>query len=1283
MCKTKKFSLVVALLFIFLACVCAGISFFPTAAAVKEGKSENEDVVVMDSVSDYTSVCEWGAPTSERVTTLTAINGKTSMGGGIGSFPEKFSSFWDPITYSDSLTDGFKKTLASEALDGKVIIQSLNPWDFTVFQDVIFNTPITLSETCNTLIFRMYLHLSSSETYCLENGVPMHGNLGIWIYGIGDTGVVGEGVRIPFDITQDKWIDFEISGDDALKLADEDGVIKGFTMASGIINNSKSDVFYAGLDSAVCIDRVSSGYRVVKPDRSIFNASGDFSQAANTVATSVEGVTKMGGGVTKFEFPDFSWSSSTTVGGTFAHLNDGSDDGNVLGHIFNGWGFTVSRVLTFSQSVDRADVDGITIRLATHLSSSDTYGIVGENPPHGGTGIYLFAPDSDGALGEGVLIPYDVKQDEWVDFMITGEQLDKLVDSNGKISGFWMGSGIISENSGVLYGYGGDFTNSAYLLIDSVKVNHKQTVLYKDDNESLLSKELYTGEMPFYVPEKAGKAFIGWTVNVADGRLLGFKEEFSLDITSLYAQWTNKGDLSAVNGYYFDGDKKIMIFKDGTVKFDADYGEIGYYTYGSNGTLYAFTVEERLDINLSSLTKVDSVEVVYMDGEFGNELFEKTLVEKGATPKNLPNGNSSFEFWSKELNGRSYQFSDALNEDLTLYAVNRYSTADRMVVTAKSDYKQGEGWPLQSIGGVTSMNSGTATITDPVFKFHFPIRSTKVSDYAKWDGSDDGYAFSMLVGSWGFSVGTPILFNAPIDVTNYDSITFRIFAHFSPNSPYGGNLWGGAGVRIFGAHSDGSDPGVLVPLDVQQDQWVDLTVGKELLEILADSDGYMYGFNLGAAIVVDTSAEKGKGAWHTGFDWQHQDIHKSTYILIDYITLSSEKTMSFVDTDGQVLKSQTFKGGQPADVSFVPEKAGKVFTGWTAYEQPLNYSETFNQSVNLYANWVDAADVTSVSGLYRKDGLSQVSVFSDGSVKVDGIQKVISSGVGADGVAYLATKTGVYTYDLSAYDKVSSHQVILNDGMGGSEKFLVASGETFIPTLTRSGYVIDKLYNVDTAGVFAAGTDTVHSDIELTVVWKYDEVDDYSSVVGSYYCLDKKAMLTLKLDNVATLDGNTYAYYLLTSDEIIIEGLGNGTYNGTYINFVGNYVKLGEFTVVFDTGRGNAAPEKQTVNGGSYKAVKPENPTLEGYEFVCWVTADGEEFNFDTVITKSTQLFAKWNKIPTENVEDDVVLPPKDKGDNDSSALVWIIVSVAVFVVGAGTATTVILIKKKRSKQNK
>ena len=56
--------------------------------------------------------------------------------------------------------------------------------------------------------------------------------------------------------------------------------------------------------------------------------------------------------------------------------------------------------------------------------------------------------------------------------------------------------------------------------------------------------------------------------------------------------------------------------------------------------------------------------------------------------------------------------------------------------------------------------------------------------------------------------------------------------------------------------------------------------------------------------------------------------------------------------------------------------------------------------------------------------------------------------------------------------------------------------------------------------------------------------------------------------------------------------------------------------------------------------VQPENPTESGWEFEGWYTADGEEFDFDTLVTESVTLHAKWAKANYVSVDSDVDYKP-------------------------------------------
>ena len=67
------------------------------------------------------------------------------------------------------------------------------------------------------------------------------------------------------------------------------------------------------------------------------------------------------------------------------------------------------------------------------------------------------------------------------------------------------------------------------------------------------------------------------------------------------------------------------------------------------------------------------------------------------------------------------------------------------------------------------------------------------------------------------------------------------------------------------------------------------------------------------------------------------------------------------------------------------------------------------------------------------------------------------------------------------------------------------------------------------------------------------------------------------------------------------------------------------YDVTFVTGVAGQTVEPQLVKSGD-KAVKPEDPTMKGYNFLGWFDKDGNPFDFDTEITHKTELKAQWEK---------------------------------------------------------
>ena len=72
-------------------------------------------------------------------------------------------------------------------------------------------------------------------------------------------------------------------------------------------------------------------------------------------------------------------------------------------------------------------------------------------------------------------------------------------------------------------------------------------------------------------------------------------------------------------------------------------------------------------------------------------------------------------------------------------------------------------------------------------------------------------------------------------------------------------------------------------------------------------------------------------------------------------------------------------------------------------------------------------------------------------------------------------------------------------------------------------------------------------------------------------------------------------------------------------------------TVTFDT-MGGSAVDAQTVDDGG-KAVKPADPTRDGYEFTGWLL-DGQPYDFNQPVTGDITLTAGWNATPAMHTVD-------------------------------------------------
>ena len=63
----------------------------------------------------------------------------------------------------------------------------------------------------------------------------------------------------------------------------------------------------------------------------------------------------------------------------------------------------------------------------------------------------------------------------------------------------------------------------------------------------------------------------------------------------------------------------------------------------------------------------------------------------------------------------------------------------------------------------------------------------------------------------------------------------------------------------------------------------------------------------------------------------------------------------------------------------------------------------------------------------------------------------------------------------------------------------------------------------------------------------------------------------------------------------------------------------------FDTGNDDVIKEQVLSAENGYHVLRPNEPIAEGKEFEGWYTADGQEFDFEKIVTESMTLHAKWD----------------------------------------------------------
>jgi len=323
--------------------------------------------------------------------------------------------------------------------------------------------------------------------------------------------------------------------------------------------------------------------------------------------------------------------------------------------------------------------------------------------------------------------------------------------------------------------------------------------------------------------------------------------------------------------------------------------------------------------------------------------------------------------------------------------------------------------------------------------------------------------------------------------------------------------------------------------------------------------------------------------------------HTVTFVIHDDIVSTK------VVTDGYVVE-------RPTD----PVRDGYTFVGWyttIGYEERYDFGTPVMQDISIYAKWVlnIVPEPTEYTVSFNTNGGSDVEdmIVLEGSKASKPVDPT-KGGYTFAGWFKDSGLTEVYDWDT----EVVSDMVLYAKW---TENIVPEPTEYTVTFESNGGSVVDDM--VVTEGSKASKPVDPTKDGHTFVGWFMD------------------SGLTEVYDWDSTVTGDMILYAKWT--EIIVE----------------------KHTIKF-TANGGSAVEDLTVNKGE-KAVKPADPSKDGYRFDGWYTnaALTQAYDWDSMVNEDLVLYAKWLS--------NIVVDDSDEKDSDDDNMVSQIVQLSMIVGGA------------------
>lgn len=202
----------------------------------------------------------------------------------------------------------------------------------------------------------------------------------------------------------------------------------------------------------------------------------------------------------------------------------------------------------------------------------------------------------------------------------------------------------------------------------------------------------------------------------------------------------------------------------------------------------------------------------------------------------------------------------------------------------------------------------------------------------------------------------------------------------------------------------------------------------------------------------------------------------------------------------------------------------------------------------------------------------------------------------------------------------------------------------------------------------------VQSNQMLVNIAQKGEKSDYTGCESLYYSKEEDTFVALYSDKTAkvTKDGETKEITYEIWDSTIHLNFEDGTklFEYAYQRFYTDevvYERLGTYYVDFQTGTDEQI-ERQTVNGDTgYTVLKPEEPTREDATFEGWVLSDGTEYDFDSIVSETITLYAKWS---------DGISYEKMEASSDKNLGPLIAIASSVVLLAAAVAVSIVIVRR-------